>query len=224
MIQLDFDVASREEALARDPVLLGYSQHEGAEQAEWGADRLTLIDVTHPVVAPAAGSHANFFTSALFLGRSGAQGVGCDDTTGPSREPRPRVAVLPTAREDYLRAYPWLAFEGRWGELEPAFFNGADGAQRQDVVDAANQLVGGGVARAGVQRAGRHRPPAGGHRLPLPGGQGRLEAADQDRAQPAGRPVVPRRDPRHPRVRNHASAPGARRRCGFSAAAPPVRP
>ena len=83
-IQLLFDADDARQALAREPVSVGYSQHEGSEEATWGEDKLELVDGTHPVVYPAAGSHANFFESALYLGSSAQQGVGCDDTSGPS--------------------------------------------------------------------------------------------------------------------------------------------
>ena len=119
MIQLNFDAGSAAEALSQRPVEVGYSQHEGAERALWDDGKLELADGTHPVVYPAAGSHANFYSQALYLGRSAAQGVGCDDTEGPYRELLPHVAVIPQARADYLRAFPWLAFQGRWGELAP---------------------------------------------------------------------------------------------------------
>ena len=103
MIQLDFDAATRAaRRSARSRSLVGYSQHEGAESAHWGDSKLEIVDGTHPVVYPALGSHANYYTSALYLGRSAAQGVGCDDTTGPSRELRPKVALIPTDRAAYL--------------------------------------------------------------------------------------------------------------------------
>jgi hypothetical protein len=127
MIQIVFAADTPTEALARGPVEVGYSQHSSAERAQWGDDKLELVDGTHPVVYPAAGSHANFFSSDLFLMRSEAEGVGCDDTTGPSRTLRPVVDTVPTAPDDYLPAYPWLGFEGRWGEQQAGFFNGPTG-------------------------------------------------------------------------------------------------
>ena len=127
MIQLVFDAPDAQAALAAPPVEVGYSQHEGAESAKWGDEKLELVGGTHPVVYPAAGSHANFFGDALYLGRSAEQGVGCDDTTGPSRELRPVVRVIPTDPEAARKAYPWIAFEGRWGERQRAFLNGPTG-------------------------------------------------------------------------------------------------
>jgi len=127
MVQLDFDAPSAGQALRTKPALVGYSQHEGAESAHWGDSKLEVVEGTHPVVHPALGSHANYYTSALHLGRSAAQGVGCDDTSGPSTELRPKVELVPTAKTAYLRAYPWLGFDGHWGEEHEGFYNGPTG-------------------------------------------------------------------------------------------------
>lgn len=127
MIQLNFDAPDAATALSMDPVMAGYSQHTGAEQAEWGSDKLEIVDGTHPVVYPAEGSHANFFSPELYLGRSSDTGVGCDDTTAPHTELRPRIAVVPTDREAYRDDFPWLNFRGFWGERNESFFNGPTG-------------------------------------------------------------------------------------------------
>jgi hypothetical protein len=127
MIQLVFDAGNAAEAVARNPAAVGYSSHEGAEQADWGEDKLEVAGGTHPVVYPAAGSHANKFTDALYLGSSAEAGVGCDDTQGPHVEVRPAVVTIPSDPAAARRAFPWIAFEGRWGELQPAFFNGPTG-------------------------------------------------------------------------------------------------
>ena len=58
MIQLVFAAESARDALSQDPVEVGYSQHEGAERAEWDDEKLELVDGRRPVVYPAAGSHA----------------------------------------------------------------------------------------------------------------------------------------------------------------------
>jgi hypothetical protein len=127
MIQLVFDAPDAHGALAGRPTTVGYSQHEGAEQAGWGDDKLEIVDGTHPVVYPAAGSHANFFDEGLFLGSSASQGVGCDDTGGPHDELRPAVATIPRDAAQAREGFPWIGFQGRWGELQPAFFNGPTG-------------------------------------------------------------------------------------------------
>ena len=127
MTQLVFDAADAEEALTLDPVEVGYSSHEGAERAAWGDEKLEIVGGTHPVVYPAAGSHANKFTAALYLGSSADAGVGCDLTLGPHRELTPVVKTIPTDPSAAKAAFPWIVFEGRWGELQKAFFNGPTG-------------------------------------------------------------------------------------------------
>src|SRR6185437_3311674 len=116
LIQLDFRAATPAEALRRQPFEVGYSQHEGAERADWGSEKLELEGRTHPVVYPAEGSHANYFSGALFLGRSAAQGVGCDDTNEPWRQIAPAVGVVPLSSSAARAAFPWLGYQGRWGE------------------------------------------------------------------------------------------------------------
>jgi hypothetical protein len=128
MIQLVFDAGDAREALGEEPESVGYSSHEGAERADWGEDeKLELVDGTRPVVYPAAGSHANKFTDALYLGSSAEQGVGCDDTRGPHTELHPTVKTIPSETQAAREAFPWIAYEGRWGELQEAFFNGPTG-------------------------------------------------------------------------------------------------
>jgi hypothetical protein len=132
MIQLVFDADDAAEALTTEPVAVGYSSHEGAERANWGDEKLELVDDTHPVVYPAAGSHANKFTEALYLGSSAEAGVGCDDTRGPHDELRPTVRTIPSDPAAASAAFPWIGFEGRWGELQKAFFNGPTGPNLKD--------------------------------------------------------------------------------------------
>jgi hypothetical protein len=132
MTQLVFDATDASEALTKDPAEVGYSSHEGAERAAWGDEKLEIVDGTHPVVYPAAGSHANKFTSALYLGSSADAGVGCDYTLGPHREVRPVVKTIPSDPAAAKSAYPWIVFEGRWGELQKAFFNGPTGPNMKD--------------------------------------------------------------------------------------------
>jgi hypothetical protein len=126
MIQLVFDARDARQALARRPVEVGYSSHEGAERADWDDEKFERVG-THPVVHPAAGSHANKYAEALYLGSSADAGVGCDDTRGPHVDLRPEVKTIPSDAAAARAAFPWIAFEGRWGELQRAFFNGPTG-------------------------------------------------------------------------------------------------
>jgi len=123
MIQLVFDASTPAQALEKAPVEVGYSQHEGAERAAWNDDKLERVDGTHPVVHPAAGSHANFYGESLYLGSSAEEGVGCDDARGPTLDARPTVETIPSDPAQARAEFPWIAFEGRWGERRPAFFD-----------------------------------------------------------------------------------------------------
>jgi hypothetical protein len=78
-------------------------------------------------VYPADGSHANFYGEALYLGASGSQGVGCDDTRNAGLVTHPAVQTIPSDPAQALAGFPWIGFEGRWGEQQPAFFNGPTG-------------------------------------------------------------------------------------------------
>ena len=128
MIQLVFDADDASEALqAAAPTEVGYSSHEGAERSAWDDEKLEIVDGTHPVVYPAAGSHANKYTEALYIGSSAEAGVGCDDTRGPHTELRPEVQTIPSDATAAASTFPWITFEGRWGELQAAFFNGPTG-------------------------------------------------------------------------------------------------
>ena len=127
MIQLVFEAEDAREALGKEPSSVGFSSHEGAERAGWDDEKLEVVGGTHPVVYPAAGSHANKFTESLYLGSSAEAGVGCDDTRGPHTEHRPVVRTIPSDGAAAAERFPWITFEGRWGELQKAFFNGPTG-------------------------------------------------------------------------------------------------
>lgn len=125
-VQLLFEADSVEEALVESPVAVGYAQHTGGERATWDDDKLER-EGDRPVVYAARGSHASYYDSALFLGRSSREGFGCDDTDGPSRRLDPEVVLLPDQVDDPDDPLAWLAFQGRWGQREAGFFNGPTG-------------------------------------------------------------------------------------------------
>ena len=132
MVQVEFAASDAATALGQEPTRVGYSQHEGVELASWGDLKLEVVDGTHPVVHPAAGSHANYYDAALFLGRSGQQGFGCDDTRGTSRAVGAAVALVPSDPAGVTSEYPWLGFTGRWGQRETSFYNGPTGPNTKD--------------------------------------------------------------------------------------------
>lgn len=125
-ITLKFEAASVEEALRSEPVAVGYAQHEGGERADWSDSKLTR-EGDRPMVFSSARSHASYFGSTLYLGRSASEGFGCDETTGPSTRIDPAVVMLPDRVDDPDDPLAWLSFAGRWGERQTGAFNGPTG-------------------------------------------------------------------------------------------------
>jgi hypothetical protein len=125
-MQLAFEAETAAEALREEPSEIILFQHAGGERASW-EDGKVQKEGTHPVVYPAAGSHATFYDSAVYVenGQNGS-GVGCDVTSEPLRELKLRPVLLPdTAAEE--GAFQWLSYRGRWGEREKGFNNGPTG-------------------------------------------------------------------------------------------------
>lgn len=127
-MQLTFGAETPELALERDeePGEIILFQHTGGERADWDDPKVNK-DGQRPVVYPAAGSHATFYDSAVYVqnGRKGS-GVGCDNTAEPLRELRPEPVLLPEEASEE-GPFKWLSFEGRWGERERGFNNGPTG-------------------------------------------------------------------------------------------------
>ena len=44
----------------------------------------------------------------------------------------PVVRTIPSDPAAAAAAFPWITFEGRWGELQAAFFNGPTGPNMKD--------------------------------------------------------------------------------------------
>jgi hypothetical protein len=126
MIQLVFHAPDASAALETHPYEVAYSQHEGGERAAWDDSKLQK-EGTRPIVYPAGGSHADYYSTAVWLGRSASEGFGCDDTSPPSVLIRPKPVLLPTAVRSASDPYAWIAFTGRWGQREAGFNNGPTG-------------------------------------------------------------------------------------------------
>jgi hypothetical protein len=131
-MQITFDVDTPGEALTASPSQIVLFQHSGGERAGWD-DAKVEKQGTHPVVYSAAGSHATFYGSALYLGNGqGGSGVGCDNTTMPLTTVRPRAVLLPDRPSTHGR-FAWLDYTGRWGQREAGFNNGPAGPNTKTV-------------------------------------------------------------------------------------------
>jgi hypothetical protein len=133
-MQITFGAETPQAALASDeePDQIIVFQHSGGERADWDSGKVQK-EGTHPVVYPAAGSHATFYDSAVYVqnGQNGS-GLGCDVTTPPLRELRPRPVLLPNQVTE-TGEFAWLSYYGRWGEREKGYNNGPQGPQTKTV-------------------------------------------------------------------------------------------
>lgn len=130
-MQISFEASTPQAALEEEPSEIALYQHAGGERAEWD-DGKVQKEGDHPVVYPAAGSHATFYDAAVYVenGRKGS-GVGCDNTTAPHTRLNVRPVLVPTDPSPN-GAFRWLTYEGRWGQLEKGFNNGPTGPLLKD--------------------------------------------------------------------------------------------
>jgi len=131
MIQLHFDTDDVDKALKQGPSRYAYAQHEGAEVADAGDDKVELVDGTHPVVYSSGGSHASYYSSTRWFGRSSTTGFGCDDTSGPTERITPAVIVLPEDAPT-TGSLAWLSYQGHWGQQERFYNDGPTGPAAKD--------------------------------------------------------------------------------------------
>ena len=125
-MQISFDADTPAEALAQGPSQVALFQHAGGERADWD-DTKVQKDGTHPIVYPAAGSHATFYDNAIYIQNgSHGSGVGCDNTSEPNVRSDPVPVIIPTAAARGSESQ-WLSFLGHWGEREKGFNNGPQG-------------------------------------------------------------------------------------------------
>jgi hypothetical protein len=125
-MQIAFDADTPAEALEQGPSQVALFQHAGGERADWDDDKVQK-DGTHPVVYPAAGSHATFYDNAVYIenGQNGS-GVGCDNTSKPLIRSNPTPFTVPTAAAPGSE-FQWLSYLGHWGQREKGFNIGPQG-------------------------------------------------------------------------------------------------
>jgi hypothetical protein len=125
-MQISFDADSPGEALDEGPSEIALFQHAGGERANWDDAKVQKED-THPIVYPAAGSHATFYDEAIYIqnGKNGS-GVGCDNTSEPLTRSEPEPIIVPTHGPPGSQ-FQWLSYVGHWGQREKGFNNGPTG-------------------------------------------------------------------------------------------------
>ncbi|MBV9604280.1 MAG: hypothetical protein JO027_04205 [Solirubrobacterales bacterium] len=157
MAQVDFSASTAEEALRTAPYQVDLAQHAGGERSDWTDPRVRK-DGTHPVIFVATGSHAGYFRAALFLGRSPHEGFGCDSTRHATEPVTTQIVLLPDVPDSASSPFAWLAFHGRWGQLERSINNGptgpADKEQWLHPIEWANGLRAGSVTVPGTSTLG----------------------------------------------------------------------
>ncbi|MCA9860468.1 MAG: hypothetical protein KC438_12135, partial [Thermomicrobiales bacterium] len=129
-IQLVFDAGSAEDVLEQGllPSAIAFAQHDGGEQGEWDDLKVETND-THIVSHPSAGSHADYYQSAVWLGwGENGSGFGCDYSDAPEEELPVKIVMLPNEVTDPNSEFAWLTFTGPWGQIEsPSMFSGPTG-------------------------------------------------------------------------------------------------
>jgi hypothetical protein len=125
-MQISFDADTLAAALEQGPSEIALFQHAGGERASWDATKVQKEE-THPIVYPAAGSHATFYDEAIYIqnGKNGS-GVGCDNTSEPLTRIQPEPIIVPTHGPPGSQ-FQWLSYVGHWGQREKGFNNGPTG-------------------------------------------------------------------------------------------------
>jgi hypothetical protein len=126
-MQIAFDADTPAQALADGPSEIALFQHGGGEWADWDAAKVQKENDTHPIVYPAAGSHATFYDDAIYIenGQNGS-GVGCDNSSKPLTRTEPEPVIVPTHAPPGAQ-FEWLSYLGHWGQREKGFNIGPQG-------------------------------------------------------------------------------------------------
>ena len=126
-MQISFDADTPAQALADGPSQIALFQHAGGERADWD-DTKVQKDGNHPIVYPAAGSHATFYDDAIYIQNGSARlGRRLRQHFGAAHaQSDPRPIIVPTAAAPGSE-FQWLSYLGHWGQREKGFNNGPQG-------------------------------------------------------------------------------------------------
>jgi hypothetical protein len=125
LVQLYFETPDVRQALEDGPSLIGLSQHRSGEVGAWDGGKVSR-EGERPVVYVARGSHANYFSPGLYLGRGEeGRGLGCDDASASTRRVALGVQLLPAQVQGSRDPFAWIEFKGYWGEVEEGATHGS---------------------------------------------------------------------------------------------------
>ena len=142
MIQLVFDAADgRGRRSRRTPVEVGYSQHEGAERADVGRRRSSSSSTarTRSSTRPTARTRTSSARRSTSAARP-QEGVGCDDTRGPTVDVRPVVRTIPSDAAAARGRVPVDRVRGPLGRAAAGVLQRPDRPEPEDAVDAADRV------------------------------------------------------------------------------------
>lgn len=129
-IQLNFSANTVEEILEQDllPSSIAFAQHEGGEKGNWDDEKVGT-EGTHIISHPSAGSHADYYESAIWLGwGEQGSGFGCDYSDEPNVELPVKIILIPNEVTDPNSEFAWLTYRGLWGDRQqPSMFSGPTG-------------------------------------------------------------------------------------------------
>ena len=142
-MQLTFEAETPAAALGEEPSEIIVFQHAGGERADW-TDGKVQKEGTHPVVYPAAGSHATFYDSAVYVAER-PERLRRRLRQHHRAAARTAAAAGAAARSGAAEQGPfkWLSYDGRWGEKEKGFNNGPTGPTTKTVWSEPFSLDGG---------------------------------------------------------------------------------
>ena len=165
MIQLVFDAADAAEALderaGRGRLQLARGRRAGGAGTTTSSSSSTarIPSSTRPPARTRTSSR-----EALYLGSSAEAGRRLRRHARPAPRARARSSMtIPSDPAAAATAFPWITFEGRWGELQKAFFNGPTGpnmkTQWTEPIEWSEDWRDRSYAvpTGGVLRDGRHR-------------------------------------------------------------------
>ena len=132
MIQLVFAAPDATEALDQTPLEVGYSQHEGLEVADWDDPKLADRRQHPPGRAPGRRLARQLLRLRALPRHVRRAGFRLRRHPRPERRRASRRHRHPRRSGGRAHRFPWIAYQGRWGQREQSFYNGPTGPNTKD--------------------------------------------------------------------------------------------